>query len=34
MLGGASPEVLKAEENVQQLKAVEAAVQEQELVIE
>jgi sodium-dependent phosphate cotransporter len=33
-LGGASPEVLKAEANDQQLKAAEAAVQEQDLIIE
>jgi sodium-dependent phosphate cotransporter len=32
--GGPSPEVLKAEENDAQLKAVEAAVQEQEMIIE
>jgi sodium-dependent phosphate cotransporter len=34
MLAGPSPEVLKAEENEQQLKAVEAAVQKQDLIIE
>jgi sodium-dependent phosphate cotransporter len=34
MLGGASSEVLKAEENQPQLKAVEAAVQEQDVIIE
>jgi sodium-dependent phosphate cotransporter len=34
MLGGASPEVLKAETNEQQLKAAETAVQEQDLIIE
>lgn len=34
MLGGPSPEVLKAEENEPRLKAAETAVQEQDLIIE
>jgi hypothetical protein len=34
MLGGPSPEVLKAEEDEPRLKAAEAAVQEQDLIIE
>jgi hypothetical protein len=34
MLGGTSPEVVEAEKNQQQLKAVEAEVQEKEMIVE